>query len=181
MAELSQEKLDALLSQIAGEDTVSIANFIISKGENVSEFLIAESLKLPINAIRNALYRLQENNLVTFTRKKDKRKGWYIYYWTFNQPQAVSTIQKMKENRIENLKKRLEKEDSSIFYTCNSKCLRIKFEHALENNFKCPECSKVLKEVDNSKIVKELKKELLLLETISSQEEESSSVAEATA
>ncbi|MBT7706238.1 hypothetical protein HN747_02210 [archaeon] len=179
MASITQDQIDTLVSQLAGEDTVEIVRYIISKVENVSEFLIAEHMETPINAIRNALYRLQENNLVTFTRKKDKRKGWYIYYWTFNHTQAISTIQKMKESRIENLRKRLEREDSSTFYTCSSKCLRVKFEHALENSFKCPECFKVLKEVDNSRIIRTIQKELVMLEEVST--EEPSAVAEATA
>ncbi len=179
MTSITQDQIDTLVSQLAGEDTVELVRFVISKGENVSEFLIAEHLEAPINAVRNALYRLQENNLVTFTRKKDKRKGWYIYYWTFNDSQAISTVQKMKDTRIENLRKRLEREDSSTFYTCGSRCLRVKFEHALENSFKCPECAKVLKEVDNSRIIKNIQKELVMLEEVS--EEEPSALAEATA
>jgi transcription initiation factor TFIIE subunit alpha len=164
MDETQQKEIDTLVSQIAGEDTIEIVKFITSKGENVSEFLIAESLEIPINAVRNMLYRLQENNLLTFTRKKDKKKGWYIYYWTFNESQAQATIKKMKENRISNLRKRLEREDSSEFYTCSSKCLRVKFEHALENNFRCSECNKILKEQSNAKIIREIKKELSILE-----------------
>jgi transcription initiation factor TFIIE subunit alpha len=177
--EISENKINSLVGQVAGEDAINVAEFIIAKGENVSEFLIAEALELQINHVRNILYRLQENNLVTFNRKKDKKKGWYIYYWSFNHPQAISTIQKMKENRIENLKKRLEKEDSSTFYTCASKCLRLTFQNALESNFSCPECSKSLKEVDNSKIIREIKKELTMLEEL--QTEENLSVVEASA
>ncbi len=178
MIALTEKEIDTLVSQLTGEETVEVVRYIISQGENVSEFLIAESLNIPINAIRNILYRLQENNLITFTRKKDKKKGWYIYYWTFNHAEAQATIKRMKENRIFNLKKRLEREDSHQFYTCASKCLRIRFENALESNFRCPECEKVLKEMDNTKIIKELRKELSILEEVP---EEHSTVAEATA
>jgi transcription initiation factor TFIIE subunit alpha len=164
MEELTQNKINTLVSQLAGEDTIEVVRFIIENGENVSEFLISESLKIPMNALRNMLYRLQENNLITFTRKKDKKKGWYIYYWTFNHSEAKATIKRMKESRIFNLKKRLEREDSSQFYTCSSKCLRLAFENALDSNFRCPECEKVLKEIDNKKVIKEIRKELSLLE-----------------
>jgi transcription initiation factor TFIIE subunit alpha len=177
MATLTEKEIDTLVSQLTGEEAVEVVRYILSQGENVSEFLISESLEIPINAIRNMLYRLQENNLITFTRKKDKKKGWYIYYWTFNHSEAQATTKRMKENRIFNLRKRLEREDSSQFYTCSSKCLRVKFDNALESSFRCPECTKVLKEVNNSKIIREIKKELSLLEEI----EESSTVVEATA
>tara|TARA_Y100000310_G_scaffold340113_1_gene434838 strand:+ start:61 stop:594 length:534 start_codon:yes stop_codon:yes gene_type:complete len=177
MKELNQNEINSLVAQVSGEDTVEVVNFILENGENISEFLISEKLTIPMNALRNKLYRLQENNLITFTRKKDKKKGWYIYYWTFNHPQSISMVKKMKESRIDSLRKRLEREDSSIFYTCKSKCIRTKFDHALENNFLCSECGKILKEQDNSKIIKEIKKELTLLEEVS----EESSIAEISA
>ncbi len=177
MEELNRNEINSLVAQVAGEDTVEVVEYILENGENISEFLISEKLEIPMNMLRNRLYRLQENNLITFTRKKDKKKGWYIYYWTFNHPQSISMIKKMKDSRITNLKKRLEREDSSIFYTCSSKCLRTKFDRAMENNFLCAECGKILKEQDNSKIIKEIKKELSLLEEVS----EESSIVEATA
>ena len=173
---LSNKIVDDAISEIAGEDVLPLVKAMKNK-KNISEFKLAESIKQEINKTRNMLYRLHDANLVTFLRKKDKKKGWYIYYWTFNHPQAHSTILKMKEKRIENLRKRLEKEDSSTFYTCSSKCLRVKFEHALENSFKCPECDKILKEMDNSKVIKEIQKELSILEEVS----EESSVAEVSA
>ena len=177
MEELTKIEINSLITQVAGEDTIKVVEFILEKGENISEFLISEKLDIPMNILRNMLYRIQENNLITFTRKKDKKKGWYIYYWTFNHPQAISMIKKMKETRITNLKKRLEREDSSTFFTCSSKCLRTKFDNALENNFLCTECGKILKEKDNSKIIKDIKKELSLLEEVS----EESNVVEAIA
>ena len=160
--ELSQLDIDKLVEEVAGIGAVPVAEFIINTGENVSEFLIAEKLETGINNIRNLLYRLQENNLVTFMRKKDKKKGWYIYYWTFNKVQANILINKLKEKRIITLKKRLEKETED-FLSCNRKCLRITFNNALENNFKCPECESVLKQVDNKKQVESIKKELDML------------------
>ena len=164
--ELSQLEIDNLVGEVSGRDAVPVAQFILNTGENVSEFLIAEKLEITINHIRNILYRLQENNLVTFMRKKDKKKGWYIYYWTFNKVQAGILIKKLKEKRILTLKKRLEKE-AEDFLSCRKKCLRITFNNALENNFKCPECEGILKQVSNKKQVASIKKELEILTKIS--------------
>jgi len=160
--ELSKLELGNLVEEVVGENAVPVAHFIVNTGENVSEFLIAEKLEVSINFIRTILYRLQENNLVTFMRKKDKKKGWYIYYWTFNKIQARVLITKLKEKRIDTLKKRLEIE-AEDFLSCNRKCLRITFNNALENDFKCPECLGVLKQIDNKKQVESLKKELEIL------------------
>jgi transcription initiation factor TFIIE subunit alpha len=162
--DLTQEKIGQLAVQVGGELSVEIVQFLLENGENVSEFLIAEKLEVPINAIRKTLYILQDSNLVTSMRKKDKKKGWYIYYWTFDSIQAKTLILKMKEERMNNLKRRLDLEQNSKYFTCKRKCMRLTFERALENNFSCSECATILHEVDNSVKVKLIKEELELLE-----------------
>lgn len=161
---VTQEKIDQLALQVGGETAILIVQFLMKNGENISEFLIAEKLEVGINVIRKTLYLLQENNLVSSMRKKDKKKGWYIYYWTFNEKQAELLMGKMKQKRISNLKKRLEQETETNYFTCARKCIRMTFERAMENNFTCPECGKILEEVDNSKQITVIKKELELLE-----------------
>ncbi|MCD4759853.1 hypothetical protein K8R33_03120 [archaeon] len=161
---LTQEKIDQLALQIGGELAVEIVRFLLENGENISEFLIAEKLGISINQIRKTMYLLQENNLVSSMRKKDKKKGWYIYYWTFSNIQAHTLITRMKQERISNLKKRLELETMTNYFTCKKGCIRMAFERALENNFTCTECNSILKEVDNSKRIKIIKEELGLLE-----------------
>ena len=71
--ELSNLEIQNLVEEVSGANAVPVAEFIINTGENISEFLIAEKLEVGINFIRNILYKLQENNLVTFMRKKDKQ------------------------------------------------------------------------------------------------------------
>ena len=162
---ISREKISQLAVQIGGEISVLIVDFLLEHGENTSEFLIAEKLEVPINTVRKTLYMLQDANLVNSMRKKDKKKGWYIYYWTFDEIQARTLITKMKEQRINSLKKRLDIEQNSDYYTCKKKCIRVTLERALENNFTCIECEKILQEVDNSKKVKLIIEELEFLET----------------
>lgn len=157
---LNQEKIDRLVSQIAGEEAIQLVQTIIEGKENVSEFVIAEKLNLPINLIRNILYKLQERNLVTSTRKKDKRKGWYIYYWTFHAGEAEILMSILKKDRIENLEKRLQIESETEYFVCTRECMRMNFHNALEQGFKCPECKSSLKQVDNSNKIKAIQKEI---------------------
>jgi transcription factor E len=72
--------LSEVVNEIAGKQASDILNLLIGK-KDVNEFLIAKKLKLTINQVRNILYKLSNFNLVTFTRKKDKKKGWYTYFW----------------------------------------------------------------------------------------------------
>ncbi|MEI6850177.1 MAG: hypothetical protein WCK29_03995, partial [archaeon] len=69
--------LREVVSTIAGERAKTIIDLLIDK-KNVNEFLIAKKMKLTINQTRNILYKLGDEGLVSFIRKKDAKKGgWY--------------------------------------------------------------------------------------------------------
>ena len=113
---------------------------------------------------RNMLYRLYDSNLVSFIRKKDKKKGWYIYYWTFNTKNIKHILKDIKKKKLERLKERLNREKGVDFYTCGNGCIRLDFEQATDFEFKCPECGSLLNLEDNSKKIEEIKKEIAKLE-----------------
>src|SRR3989344_3635248 len=98
--------LNDVVGLIAGKTAVDIVNLLYGK-KNVNEFLIAKKLSLTINQIRNILYKLSDSNLVSFSRKKDKRKGWYTYYWTLNLDKVYELLEKTIEKDLENLKAQL--------------------------------------------------------------------------
>ena len=116
---LSNKIIEAVVSEVAGEDVVPLVKALKDK-KNISEFKLAEDIKQEINITRNMLYRLYDANLVSFMRKKDKQKGWYIYYWTFNPKRIKDLSETLKKQRLEKLKDRLERENSSDFFTCQT-------------------------------------------------------------
>ena len=123
---LTPKEVEDLVANVVGRDSLNVLRLIKNK-KNVSEFKIAENMKLNVNQIRNVLYRMNEHNLVTFTRKKDKKKGWYIYYWTFDEKQAKNLYVFLKRKRLDELKILIDngkKEES--FYVCKTDF--IKFE-----------------------------------------------------
>lgn len=160
---LTKETAEELVKEVAGEDTVKLVG-LLKDEDNISEFKLAEKLRLTVNTVRNQLYRLQAHNLVTSTRKKDKKKGWYIYYWTFNTPQAKSLLKVVKYRKLEHLKERLKTEIQETFYVCPQKCIRFKMENAMDYDFKCPECGNVLQEENNMDFVAKLKTTITELE-----------------
>ncbi len=161
---LPQEKIDRLVSELAGKDCIELARLIIAGKENVSEFKLADLLGITINETRHLLYKLQKYNLVTSTRKKDKKKGWYVYYWTFNFVNAKSLLKSLKEDKLLDLRKRLLQQETEDFYTCSKKCRKLSLESSMEYNFKCPECDSLLKEVNKEKVIDHIKKEINILE-----------------
>jgi len=155
--------VDDVIEEVVGYDALDLVRSIKSK-KNISEFKIAEQLRLPINQTRNVLYRLYHANLVTFTRKKDKKKGWYIYYWTFNAKHVKHLVGKLKVQKLNRLRERIKRENEGQFFVCGNACIRLDFEQAADFEFKCPECGQLMEQEDNKKQIQLLEKEIKLLE-----------------
>lgn len=156
---LTPKQIEHVISEVSGQDTIKLYKALKGK-KNISEFKLAQDIKEEINTTRNMLYRLHNANLVSFTRKKDKQKGWYIYYWTFNSNRIKDLMVNLKKKRLEMLKDRLEREKMNHFFACPDRCIRLDFEQATDFGYKCPECGELLNQEDNSKIIKDLEAEL---------------------
>ena len=127
--------IENVVSEVAGADVIPVIKYLKNK-KNISEFKIAEDLGLEVNKTRNILYRLHGANLVSFIRKKDKEKGWYIYYWTFNQARIRDLMLTLKKNKVIKLNERLERENQCNFFICENTCMRLDFEQAICFDFK---------------------------------------------
>lgn len=160
---LTEKKIEDTVKYVLGEDIVKLVKKLVKK-DNVSEFKLADQLKEDIKRIRNKLYRLGEVNLVSFTRKKDKKKGWYIYYWTFQKDQVKFLFDKIKKERLNKLKERLENEQREQYFICPKNCTRLNFDQAVNFEFRCPECNELINQEDVSKGVAEIKKEIKEIE-----------------
>lgn len=154
--------IDDVVMQVVGEDVLPLVKVLKNK-KNVSEFKLASSIRREINMTRNMLYRLYDHNLVSFMRKKDKKKGWYIYYWTFNLKRVKYLTENLKKQRIERLTERLEREQSTQFFSCPTPCIRLSFEQATDFEYKCPECGQLLHQEDNTNKIAEIKAEITQL------------------
>lgn len=157
--------MEEVVTELVGAEAIPIVTYLKGK-KNVSEFIIAEQVGEEIHKTRNILYRLLEHNIVYFKRKKDKVKGWYICYWDFNEKVIPHLKQKIISNKIEKLRERLGKENTSTFYMCRNACIRMDFDKAVDFNFKCPECGEIMNEQDNSRTIEFIKERLRQLETV---------------
>ena len=136
---LTTNVLETVISETCGHDLVPLVVKLKNK-KNFSEFKLAEILNQPVNITRNQLYRLLKYNLVSFIRRKDKRKGWYIYYWTFKLKEVKPVYKKLLKEKLDKLNDRLNRETNNEFFSCKSKCMRVNFESATDFQFKCQEC-----------------------------------------
>jgi len=155
--------LKGVVIEIAGKQAGDILDVLFGK-KDVNEFLIAKKLKLTINQVRNILYKLANFGLVSFTRKKDKRKGWYTYFWTLNIERALELMDKRLEKEISDLNQILKSRETKRFYVCKTCKTDVSEETALLHNFTCQECGEVYELADNKKIINDLKNNIARLE-----------------
>lgn len=166
---LTNKKIHEVISQVVGDEAIPIIQFLKDR-KNVSEFKIADKVKYDMQKTRNLLYRLNSHNVATYIRKKDKKKGWYISYWTFNRKSVKDLIDNLKRDRLSKLRERLKKEEKSrgSFYICSKACARLDFDQATQFGFKCPECGSLLNMQDNSKTIENIKNRIKEIKASSS-------------
>lgn len=160
---LTQKKIEEILLDLLGPEGKPLVQQLYGK-ENVSEFELANKTKKDIKLIRRMLYTLYNHNVIGFIRKKDKQKGWYIYYWTILPENVKFAYFKKKKEQLLRFQEQLEAEKKELFYLCPGKCVRLNFDQAMEFEFHCPECGQLASQ-DSSEDKKEvLRKKIQELE-----------------
>ncbi|MBR9698856.1 hypothetical protein GOV09_00160 [Candidatus Woesearchaeota archaeon] len=165
---ITQQKVDDTVGMVAGEIGIKIVKYLGEK-KNVSEFVIADKLKLDMQTIRNTLYKLHNHHVATYIRKKDRQKGWYISYWTFNRKRIKDLLVSIRKFQVEKLRERLDKEEANrgLFFICSKACARLDFDKATEFCFKCPECGSLLQQQENARTIEHLKEKIKAIESAS--------------
>ena len=161
---IPKKRISTVLQQVIGDPDAEKIIFYLKDKSNISEFIIAEELDLEIHRTRKLLYRLLDSNIVSFKRKKDKIKGWYICYWDFNESAIPHLEEKYRQEEIEKIRERLNTEQGGIFYMCRYAHVRLGFEESFEQNFKCPECGQLMNQLDNERTISFLENKLTALE-----------------
>jgi transcription initiation factor TFIIE subunit alpha len=156
---ITNNKVYDTVKEVVGEDSLKIIEYLKDK-KNISDFKIAEKVDRDIHEVRNILYRLYNHNLVSYYRKKDRQKGWYISYWTFNKKRVKELLDKTSKEKLSKYTQRLKD-----FYLCPNACVRVGFEKAVDLEYRCPECGSILNHQDNTKTIDFLKTKIKELET----------------
>lgn len=147
--------LKELVRKIAGKTSETIVDVLFDK-TNVNEFKIADKLKITINQARNILYRISSYGILDSTRKKDKRKGWYTYFWTLNIVKALEAFIKIKAKEIELLEQILKSHQNKQFFICAQDNIEMSEETAMTHGYLCPECGLLLQPIAKDKKIKEI-------------------------
>lgn len=145
------------MSIVVGKNSEQIAELLNTK-KHVNEFIIAKKLDITINQTRNILYKLSDFGLVSSIRKKDKKKGWYTYFWRIEISKALEFLKEVKLKQINQINHQINNRETKQFYVCTTCNIEASEENALLQDFTCNECGEIFTLKDNSKLLKELKK-----------------------
>jgi len=155
--------LKKIVENTAGETAVRIVDLLYNK-KDINEFLIAKKLNLTINQTRNLLYKLSHLGILSSIRRKDKRKGWYIYFWTFNVLKSLEVLEDNLNKEIDSLKLQLIGKQQRRFFKCKLCGREVNEEVALLNSFTCVECGEVYELSNNVSSIEEMTKQIAKLE-----------------
>ena len=131
---------------------------LIDKEKYVNEFLIAKKMEITINQTRNILYKLSDYGLVDSERKKDKKKGWYTYFWKINAIKTLEFIKNIYSKKMEQIIDQINSRESNQFYFCKRCGIELSEDYALLQEFTCDECGGIFELKDTSRIIRELYK-----------------------
>lgn len=158
-----------VVSSISGSGAVKIIDLLYGQ-KNVNEFIIAKKLKLTINQTRNILYKLGDEGIVSFVRKKDKKKGgWYTYFWTLNIGKSLYKFKDKLVSDIATLEQQIHTKKNNQFFGCPNCMMEYNSENALLNQYTCPECGEVLQLKDASQEIGEKEKQVSKLKKMLSE------------
>ncbi len=148
-----------------GEEAVTVVKVLKKLGEATDEMIANEST-VRLNTVRKILYKLYDHVLVSCTRTRDEKTGWYIFYWRLQPEQLEAFIRSRKKRTVGKLKNRLDYERNHSFFVCKKDTdIRIPFEEAMESSFRCTRCGEALENVDNSQFVQVLEKKIQQVES----------------
>jgi transcription factor E len=157
------ELLRETISITVGKGTEPIAD-LLNSTKYQNEFNLAKKLGITINQTRNILYKISDFGLVVSERKKDKKKGWYTYYWKFDIMKSLEFLKKRLLESKEKFEVQINRREGNQFYVCEYCNLEYSEEDSLLMEFTCDECGELLSTKDNSTLIKGLKKNLEKIE-----------------
>lgn len=158
------EEFVKIAKLFGGDEAVTVVKSLKKLSEGTDE-TIANDSTIRLNTVRKVLYKLYDHGLVSCTRVRDEKTGWFIFYWRLQPDQLDAFIRSRKKRSLDKLKTRLDYERDHTFFVCKTDAdVRVPFEEAMETSFKCAKCGKQLQSLENSEIVSVLESKIQRLE-----------------
>lgn len=164
------EELIKVANLFGGEEAVTVVTSLKHLGEGTDEIITNDcrdrmKKEVRLNTVRKVLYKLYDHGLVSCTRVRDEKTGWFIFYWRLQPDQLDAFIRSRKKRALDKLKQRLDYERNHTFFLCKTDIdMRITFEEGMETSFKCAKCGNQLESIENAEIIVVLETKIHQLE-----------------
>jgi transcription initiation factor TFIIE subunit alpha len=154
MKKLTNDEMNilALSYRLTGVEGYCVMKYIAEHREATDDDL-SGAFKVKPNVIRQIIYNLERNHLISFRKEIDLKTNWVTFYYQINKFFFNNHTQYKKDKIIEKVRKRYEFEKDHTFFSCPNKCERIVFDQADEQNYRCSRCGEVLFTEDNGQLV----------------------------
>lgn len=156
---LKRKGIKSLILDAAGEVGLKVAKKLPIEGK-LSEFKLAERLGMDVNDVRSILYKLYNRNFVSYDKRRDEEKGWYIYHWKLLKKNLIENEEESRKERIEKLEEKKERLKGNQFFKCSECGKEYDFSEALSSNFLCAKCDAKLERVDKSEEIEKIKEKI---------------------
>ena len=164
------EELIKVANLFGSEEAVTVVKSLKAMAEGTDETITNDcktrfNKEIRLNTVRKILYKLYDHGLVSCTRVRDEKTGWFIFYWRLQPDQIDAFIRSRKKRALEKLKQRLDYERNHSFFICKTdSSVRVTFEEAMEGSFKCQKCGSQLQSVENGDMITVLEAKIDRLE-----------------
>jgi transcription factor E len=158
---IKEPEVMKFIKEHTGEEGYVVYDFLVRIGRDVDEYTLADKVNLQINFVRSLLYKLYAHKLVSFFRERDKKKGWFIYSWEAHPEKLKYILIRTKEQKIENLEKKLKISEDSFY--CEKCDKTSDYAHAMETMFFCDTCGGHLIAMNSIEVKEKLERQIKVL------------------
>jgi transcription initiation factor TFIIE subunit alpha len=164
------EELIKVANLFGSEEAVTVVKSLKAMNEGTDETITNDcktrfNKEIRLNTVRKILYKLYDHGLVSCTRVRDEKTGWFIFYWRLQPDQIDAFIRSRKKRALDKLRQRLDYERNHSFFICKKDgSVRVTFEEAMEGSFKCAKCGNQLESVENAEMITVLEGKIERLE-----------------
>ncbi len=144
-----------MVQEIAGLQGFKIVELLVKK-KKIDEFKISSSLKLEVNFVRSLLYKLYSKKIVSYSKERDLKKGWWIYSWEMHQEKIKDLLILERTKELDKLGKTKHEKEGEQMYVCVLFAVAVNFSVAADPEFKCFSCGALLKNFDNTHVMNEI-------------------------
>ncbi len=158
------EELSRFIEEYVGVSGRRVFEVLVKHNKELMDADIMLETGLNDQEVRRVLYELHSLGVVTYRRRQSTEDGRFIYQWFVDAGRLNQILLQRKREVLSKLRTRLDYESNNTFFICENDGVRLTFDEAYENDFRCPKCGAELRVEDNTPVREYLERVVSRLE-----------------